>query len=216
MSDARTLTESTPRRKPRILLTRQTSATSVAASVLLLCSITLTGCFAPSSANIALRKQVQTQQEEIDQLKRQHAADLADDSVQSGNPAASQPISAAQAQALFTTHGVRLGKLSRADAKGLTLHVIPTDDDGQDFKAAGAITVDAFDLTDAGERVGHWEFDATKAKSLWNGSALRYEYVVACPWPQQPSAKEWTVKVTFTDALTGRAFTTQQTIKLSS
>src|SRR6478609_6309721 len=130
MSDARTVNDSTPRRKPWILLPTQTSATSVAASVLCLAALFTTGCFAPSSANIALRKQVQTQQDEIDRLKRQHAADLADDSVQTGGPAASQPISAALAEGLFTTHGVRLGKLSRADDKGLKLHVIPTDDDG--------------------------------------------------------------------------------------
>jgi hypothetical protein len=217
MSDARTLNDSTPRRESRrILRTSQTSATSVAAFALVVLSLALSGCTSPSAANIALRKQVQTQQEEIERLKRQYDAVLADYHVQPGRPPTSQPISADQAQLLFTMHGVRLGKLSRADEKGLTLHVIPTDDDGQDLKVAGSIVVDAYDLSDAGQRVGRWEFDAAKARSLWNGNLLRYEYVVPCPWTQPPTANELTVKVTFVDALTGRTFTTQKAIKKSS
>ncbi|MGC4032479.1 MAG: hypothetical protein QM754_12265 [Tepidisphaeraceae bacterium] len=180
----------------------------------ILLSTLAAGCTKPSAANIALRKQVQDLSAEIEDLKRQHAADLADDAVQPGSHAATQPISAAQADGLFTTHGVRFGRLTQATNAGVELHLILTDDDGNDFKAAGAIAVDLFDLSDAGRRVGQWNFDAAATRKMWNGTGLRYEYVVECPWPQPPAGKEWTLKVTFTDALTGRVFTAEQSLAL--
>ena len=176
---------------------------------LILISLSAFGCSQPNAVNIALRKQVQDQAEEIERLKRQRAADLADNAAAT-QPATKPALAAGTADSLFTTHGIRLGRLSRATKGGLTLHVIPTDDGGDDFKAAGSIAVDAFDLSADGKRVGRWEFDLGATRPLWNGSSLRYEYVVPCPWQQAPSAEKVTVKVTFVDALTGRSFAVQQ------
>ncbi|HEX8324385.1 MAG TPA: hypothetical protein VF595_10790 [Tepidisphaeraceae bacterium] len=179
------------------------------------------GCFKPSAANIALRKQVQEQSRQIEQLSRQHSADLASLEVQGDGPASRPALSPALAADVFTTHGVRLGRLTRSSqagaasgGDGLVVHVIPTDDSGDDLKAAGAVTVEAFDLADAGRRVGHWSFTPAQTRAFWNGSGLRYEYVVPCPWPQKPNARELTVKVTFVDALTGRSFSAQQVVSL--
>ena len=44
----------------------------------------------------------------------------------------------------------------------------------------------------------------------------RYEYVLTCPWQDVvPRHPELTVKVTFTDELTGRQFTLQQALKVN-
>ncbi|MDB5327336.1 MAG: hypothetical protein JWM57_2905 [Phycisphaerales bacterium] len=175
------------------------------------------GCFAPSSANIKLRKELQAQQVEIDQLKREHAADAAGRrALATTGPSSTAALSPELAAALFTTHGIRLGRLTGQDDKGLVIHLIPTDDAGDDLKAAGSITVEAFDLAAEGKRVSAWQFDAAQARSLWNGSGLRYEYVVPCPWTEKPASGQITLKVTFTDALTGRVFDTQQVVAIKS
>lgn len=206
-----THTNHTPRRKPWIL--SKGSTTNAVASSLLGLTVFISGCTSPSAANIKLRKELQDQQAEIDQLKREHAADAAGRrATATTGPTIPPALSPDQTAGLFTTHGIRLGRLTGQDDKGLVIHLIPTDDAGDDFKAAGGITVEAFDLAAEGKRVGRWEFDAAKARSFWNGTGLRYEYVVPCPWTDKPATSQLTVKVTFNDALTGRVFDTQQVV----
>ena len=164
------------------------------------------GCAPPNAANIALRKQVQTQQDEIARLKRQTAVAT----MPTTGPADRPSLTPAQTESLVTVHGIRLSRLTAVEGTTLTVHVVPTDVDEDPIKAAGAIAVDAFDLGNGGSAIGHWTFDAVQTRSLWNGTALRYEYVVPCPLAEVPT-KELTVKVTFVDALTGRSFS-QQTV----
>lgn len=194
--------------------------TAARATALSIALFAVVGCAKPNAANIALRKQVQDQQTQIEQLNRRHAADVANLKALENGPSSAPSYGAPND--LFTTHGIRLGRLTgpgdfdpaSPGIDGLVVHVVPTDDDGDDFKAAGAITVEAFDLTDAGRRVGRWAFTVAQAKPMWNGNGLRYEYVVPCPWQDKPTAKQLTVKVTFVDTLTGRSFDTQQIVAL--
>jgi hypothetical protein len=44
---------------------------------------------------------------------------------------------------------------------------------------------------------------------------MLYTYVLSCPWQSPPKHSDITLKVTFTDALTGRAFTAQKSIKVA-
>jgi len=88
---------------------------------------------------------------------------------------------------------------------------------GDAIKAAGAFTIEAFDL-DVPEHplVGTWKFSVEQARESWYGKAMLYEYVLTCPWQAGPTHAKLTVKVTFTDALTGLTLTAKQdvTIKL--
>ena len=97
---------------------------------------------------------------------------------------------------------------------GLKVYVTPYDDDGDDFKAAGTITVEAFDLAVKDAALGRWSFTPAEAKALWNGQALQYEYILPCAWQTKPAHAELTVKVTFVDALTGRSFSEQKLVKI--
>ena len=162
------------------------------------------GCSPPNAANIVLRKQVQAQQDEIATLKRQVAVTTMPTTGLADRPS----LTPGQTESLVTVRGIQLGRLTGLDGQDLTIHVVPTDVDGDPIKAAGTISVDAFDLTDNGHAVGHWAFDAKRTQALWNGTALRYEYVVPCPLGETPQ-RELTVKVTFVDALTGRTFSQQ-------
>jgi hypothetical protein len=174
----------------------------------------LLGCDASKSANIALRKQLQRQQETIDRFTRQQAGYEAD-RVAASRPTSGPALTPQQTALLYTTHGLRFGRLTGFDDGGLTVHLVPTDQDGDDLKAAGAITVEVFDLADAGRRLSRVTLGPGEAMKAWNGTGLRYEYVVPCPLPATPK-RDLTVRATFTDALTGRVFDAQQVIKAST
>ena len=194
---------------------------SLALTSLLGCAAALfTGCGSPSTANIELRKQLEQRDAAISQLKRQHNADLADIAQHRG-PATTSLSSGALAS-IYTVHGIKLGRLTgganldpkHAGEDGLTIQVTPTDDDGQTIKAAGTFDVTAYDLSDGGKQLGHWTFDDGASRANWYGSMLLYSYVLPCPWTTMPTHSDVTVRVTFTDTLTGRQFTEQKQIHL--
>jgi hypothetical protein len=188
----------------------------------LLCAglaVALIGCGAkPNAAAIELRKTLQDRDAKIVDLDRRLAAANGQvSSYQSTQPALAT-LPADRLAKLFTTHGIRLGRLTGgADLTyartgvhdGLKVYVIPFDETGDELKAGGSITVEAFDLAADKPLIGKWAFPPEQTKTLWNGQALLYEYVLPCPWQTPPSRPELTVKVTFTDELTGRTFTTQ-------
>jgi outer membrane murein-binding lipoprotein Lpp len=187
-------------------------------------ALLLAGCSKPSGANINLRKQNQELRRQVESLQRQHDADAAALRGQSSTAATAPAISHDQARQLFTVHGIKLGRLTgsadldpnKPGDEGLKVYVVPLDDQGEKLKAAGSFVVDAFDLAKQGEqRIGHWEFPVDDARKNWFGSALLYEYVLPAAWQTPPEHPEVTLKVTFTDALTGRSFTQQKAIRMN-
>lgn len=181
------------------------------------------GCGKPNAANITLRKQNADLRERVDELERRHQADLA--SLRAREGATTVPsLSSQRLEQLFTAHGIRFGRLTGPadwDAKspgddGLKVYITPFDNAGQQLKAAGAIVVEAFDLSRGeGARIGRWEFPLQDAARNWFGQAMLYGYVLQCPWQQRPEHPDITIKASFTDALTGRIFTEQQVVKVS-
>jgi hypothetical protein len=158
------------------------------------------GCGKPQAANIALRKENQALRAELDQLRLQRQADQAQRLVQttSGTPV--------QLDGLFTAHGLKFGRLTSAQGSELRVFVVPTDQTGDEIKAAGTFRVDAFDLGRGTEAlVASWTFAAADAMRYWNGSGMLYGYVLLCPLPEPIRAdSELTLRITFTDSLTGR------------
>ncbi|MGN6504975.1 MAG: hypothetical protein ACTHM6_05370 [Tepidisphaeraceae bacterium] len=195
-----------------------------AGSVVMACGLgMLNGCTTPDAANIQLRKQVQSLQDQNQRLQIQHVADQASLKEMQSGTTLPTTFPASDFGLLFTAHGIRLGRLTggvdldpaKPGDEALRVSVIPFDEDHDDFKAAGSISVDAFDLDEPNTRIGHWTFSAAQTRDLWNGHGLMYEYVVTCPWQSKPQHSELTVKVTFVDALTGRAFSEQKVVKIS-
>lgn len=181
------------------------------------------GCQGTSKANIELRKENVELREQVAQLRRQREGDLATiRALEAGQAVPTLP--AERLARLFTVHGIALGKLTGgidldADTPGdeaLRVVVTPQDQSGQTLKAAGAVVIELFDLALEGEqRIGRWELSTDEAKQRWIGSALIDGYVLELRWQQPPEHAELTVKVTFTDELTGRAFTTQKPIRIT-
>jgi hypothetical protein len=187
-------------------------------SLAVFATVAFTACSSPNKANIDLRKQNQQLQGEVDSLKRQHEADVATIRALEAKSPDVASLPQERINQLFTVNGLQFGKLTGADPddpKKLKVYVVPTDGQGQQIKAAGSFVVEAFDLSGGDNaRIGRWEFPLDQAAKNWYGQAMLYSYVLSCPWQSPPRHSDITIKVTFTDALTGRQFTAQKSIKV--
>ncbi len=185
--------------------------------------IALAGCGAPNKANIELRKQNQQLQNQVRELRQTHEADVASMQALQSKGGVKPALPEQRLEKLFTVHGLRLGRLTggyqaRPDQKwddGLKVYAVPTDGSGQDLKAAGTIAVEAFDLSLSGDqRIGKWTFDVDQAKNNWQGGVL-YMYVLECPWQTKPQHRQLTIKVSFTDELTGRVVMAEKVVEVN-
>jgi hypothetical protein len=201
---------------------RRAICVHLCSSVVLILS--LCGCGTPNAANIKLRKENQDLREQFARLERERDADRA--RIKSLEPSAGTlaTLPNDRLEKLFTTHGVRIEKLtggsrSRPELPAddvLKVYVVPTDADTDELKAAGSFAIKAYDLNEPGSPLlGTWEFDTDQARKSWYGSAMLYEYVFACPLKPSPKHEQITVHVTFTDALTQRQFEAQKVIHVS-
>jgi hypothetical protein len=181
------------------------------------------GCASPSAANNKLRAENLALQEQIDSLKRDRDVDRARIKALEQRTAPVPTLPQERLDKLVTVYGIKLGRLTGGDNwdadkpgdDGLKVVVQPVDRSGEKLKAAGSVVVDAFDLAAVDPNVGHWEFDSDQVAERWYG-ALLYSYVFKCPWQKKlPSHEELTVRVTFTDELTGRQFTEQRVCKVN-
>jgi len=180
------------------------------------------GCSTPNTANIELRKQIDQLQTQVADLKRQHDADQATIAgLKSEHTIVTLPED--RIGQLFTAHGLKFGRLTggvdldpdKPGDDGIKVAICPIDDQGQALKSAGSFEIDAFDLAlGDNNRVGHWAFDIEQARQNWYGAAMLYTYVFKCPFEKVPAHENVTIRVTFTDALTGRIFTAQREVQI--
>lgn len=184
------------------------------------------GCGAPNKANIDLRKQNQALRAELETLRRQREADAASLAAMRRADGGTQPAAAglapAQLESLYTVAGLKLGALTggydadrgKPGDDALRVQAVPTDAEGDPIKSAGAFVIEAFDLSGDGALAGRWTFDVDQARRQWHGAGMLYCYLFTLPLERTPASPQLTLKVTFTDALTGRQFTQQRPITL--
>ena len=194
--------------------------------LLLLIALSTGGCIfkTPSGANIKLRKQIQTLEGQVAQLKQQRQADQATIRGLAERTGTTKVLEPARLDNLFTTHAIRIGRLtggadldpSKPGDEGFKVYVNLLDQHGDTLKSAGSFVVEAFDLSNGqSPLLGHWEFPVDKAQDNWHSFLTRYEYVLTCPWQNAtPRHPDVTIKLTFTDELTGRQFTGQHVAKV--
>jgi hypothetical protein len=191
-----------------------------AAAVMVLL-LPLSGCGSPSRANIELRRQNDELDDTVAQLQRQHQADQA--SIRGLQDSATTVPSLPQDRLnqLFTTAGLRFGRLTggyRPDPNlagdtELKIYVVPTDDQDDPIKAAGAFRIELFDLALASNnRIGQWDFDVNTTRARWYSGGLLYTYVLDCPWQTTPAHSKLLARITFRDALTQRLFTVDKEV----
>ncbi len=177
----------------------------------------------PSAVNIELRKKNQELADRVAVLERQHEADQATIRAIEQSRGTISHLPSTQLSAAFTVHGLSLLRLtgaadwdaSRPGDDGVKVYVVPVDQTGDVLKAAGSIVVEAFDLSNEKLlRLGRWEFSPEEAAQFWRGRLGRYEYALTCPWQSMPTHPAITLKVSFTDILSGRTFDTQTQVQL--
>src|SRR5687768_4745096 len=154
----------------------------------------LSGCFlikGPDKANITLRKENQDRQARIAELERQTTADAAMIRSLQERTGTLPTLPLDRLQRLFTTHDVNLGRLTggadldpgKPGHEGLKIYATPVDQTGDQLKAAGAFTIEAFDhARGEGSKIGTWTFDAAASRGAWSSVLNRYNYVLTCPW----------------------------------
>jgi hypothetical protein len=179
------------------------------------------GCASkPSQANILLRKENQQLTGQVTDLKTANAGLTAQiEAIQAQSPATTQELPESRLDLLFTTHGLSFGSLTGgfspddgATDQMVKVYIVPTDDDGQPLKAAGAFKIELFDLAEQDTRLGTWNFSTEQARGDWFGHALLYTYEFDCSWQTPPRHADLLLRVTFTDELTGRQFKADRNI----
>ncbi|MCK4623714.1 MAG: hypothetical protein KAV00_00245 [Phycisphaerae bacterium] len=124
---------------------------------------------------------------------------------------------------LFSVTNIKLGKYTAGvnlDDKpghdGVRIYLTPIDADGHAIKAAGAVKIQLFDLAaKAGENlVSACDFPVDKIAERWSAGFMTYHYRFECRWKTPPKHDEITVRVEFTDYLTGKTFTTQKVCEI--
>lgn len=177
------------------------------------------GCASPNAANIELRKENQQLAADVQRLRSE--ADMLRAQIGSlQRQGTTVPVLPQERlDRLFTAHGIKInsltnGRRSAAASDGLRVYLNPVDQNGDELKAAGQYVIEAFDLELPSEqRVGRWTFSADDSRKAWVQFLVR-SFVFQCPWQQAPTHGQITLKVTFTDELTGRQFTDQRPITL--
>ena len=175
-------------------------------------------------ANVELRKEIQALESQVEDVKRQLAAERAlVQGLQSARPTVASLPSERLAN-LFTTRGLKFGRLTggadldreKPGHEGIKVYVAPTDESGQAIKAAGSFKVEAFDLANPrAPLVGSWDVPLEQARKSWSGYLLDYNYVLTLPWQGKlPEHPDLTLKVTFFDELLQLPFTAQKEIRV--
>ncbi len=101
--------------------------------------------------------------------------------------------------------------------ESLIVYLQPIDADGDVIKAAGNAEVQLWDLNkkEAQALLGTWNVSSNEIKKLWYATVLASNYRLIFDISKliDDYEKPLTVKVTFTDLLSGKTFTEQRTIE---
>jgi hypothetical protein len=91
------------------------------------------------------------------------------------------------------------------------------DQHGSVLKAAGSAKVQVFDLAmpEGKNLLAEREYDPNAAAKNWMSGLFSSYYSFTIPLPAEPAHGELTVRVEFTEYLTGKTFTTQDVIKVA-
>lgn len=120
---------------------------------------------------------------------------------------------------LVTVDRVRLQRLTggfsssdKAGHDGIVIYLQPIDAHGHVIKAAGTARAELLDLANLPDKhlLGQWQFNADQLGKLWAGRLWTNHYTIRCMFPNPPDHNEITVRVEFTELLTGKTFTAQK------
>ena len=101
--------------------------------------------------------------------------------------------------------------------ESLIVYIKPYDENGDLIKASGAVDIQLWDLNrkDGSALLGQWHIKPEELKKLWFSSVMSTGYRLTFNVKEHVESfkQPFTVKVTFTDYLTGEVFKEQRVIK---
>jgi hypothetical protein len=107
-------------------------------------------------------------------------------------------------------------KDDNGDFEKLIVYLQPMDTQGDIIKAAGSVDVQLWDLKkdDANAKIGQWQIQPDQLQQLWFAAIVtNYKLALNLDKPIENYDQPLTVKVTFTDHLTGKTFQQQKIIE---
>jgi hypothetical protein len=158
-----------------------------------------------------LREQIEESEKEVEQLKEQVQ-------VLSGLPGEKTAKNLYNVQKIKVT---RYTNLYDKDGDGryekLIVYLQPIDEEGDVVKATGSVDVQLWDLNKEGDKalLGEWHTGPEELKKLWFATIITINYRMTYDVSEIISEykEALTVKVTFTDYLTGKVFKDQREIR---
>ncbi|MBN1509635.1 MAG: hypothetical protein JW955_22500 [Sedimentisphaerales bacterium] len=99
----------------------------------------------------------------------------------------------------------------------LLVYIQPIDTDGDIVKAAGVVSVELWNLDNPADQalIGQWQVQPAELHKLWvSGLVSNYRLPFRVSVTPEMLAQPLTVKITFTDYLTGETFRNQRMVKV--
>jgi hypothetical protein len=183
------------------------------------------GCESTGGQKIPPAKQIQTLKQEKRQLARQIEQSEAEaEQLKKQIQILSDLPPEARFENLYhlqRTKITRYTNLYDKDKDGkkekLIVYIQPIDEEGDIVKATGAVDVQLWDLNKENGQalLGQWQVKPDELKKLWFATLITINYRLTFDVADKVTGDEeaLTVKVTFTDYLTGKVFTEQKVIK---
>jgi len=158
-----------------------------------------------------LREQIEESEKEVEQLKEQVG-------VLSGLPGEKKAENLYNVQKIKVTRYTNLyDKDDDGRYEKLIVYLQPIDEDGDVVKATGSVDVQLWDLNKEADKalLGEWHLGAGELKKLWFATIITINYRMTYDVSEiiNEYKEALTVKVTFTDYLTGKVFKEQKKIR---
>jgi len=173
----------------------------------------LAGCAGPAEQIADLNRQIATlQSTNRKQVANLEAQDKQIEKLKEANQILGD-LKETRLDKLYSAQKITIDRLSgglnvdgEIGDEGVVVYASLYDQAGHKFKAAGAIDVFVYDLSNprAPELIASYEYDVDQTKMLWFGRMLTYHYKIECLWQKRPPAgRSVRVSVRFLDYLTG-------------
>jgi outer membrane murein-binding lipoprotein Lpp len=126
---------------------------------------------------------------------------------------------------LYYVRSIKLGQYTGgADLNGqpgddgIKVFLRPIDSNGDTIKAAGAVTVQVYDLAQPADKtlIGEYKWSVDEVAKAFSGGFMTYHFTFTCPWKSGPPKHAGiTVRVEFIDYLTGKTMSAQKVCKVN-
>ncbi len=188
-----------------------------AAAILALCLLTA-GC----EDQVKLRQDLKTALEENEKLKADNQNLLSEVAEQAKTIETLRGLGGPERlKNFYVVKAIKLGNYTggynldnQNGDEGIKVYIEPIDQYGNVIKAPAEVKIQLFDLAEPVEKnlIGEYAWNVEQVGKEWSGGFGAYHYSFFCQWKDDdpPKHNQITVRVEFTDYLTGEVFLAQK------